>query len=74
MYETTCIPLHQHHIHPGLPLCLFEAVSQSYLRCCLPGCGPHFAPDKTCNSHTVLFNFFLTQHMLDAVSVLRHSH
>ena len=26
---------------------LFGAVSQSYLRCCLLGCGPHFTPNKT---------------------------
>ena len=26
------------------PCCHFGAVSQSYLRCCLPGCSPHFAP------------------------------
>ena len=29
------------------PHCCFGAVSQSYLRCCLPGCNPHIAPDKT---------------------------
>ena len=29
------------------PHCHFGTVSQSYLRCCLPGCSPHFAPDKT---------------------------
>ena len=29
------------------PYCHFGAVSQSYLWCCLPGCSPHFAPDKT---------------------------
>ena len=27
--------------------CLFGAISQSYLRCCLLGCSPHFAPNKT---------------------------
>ena len=27
--------------------CLFGAVSQSYLRCCFPGCRPHFALNKT---------------------------
>lgn len=26
---------------------LFEGVSQSYLKCCLPGCSPQFAPNKT---------------------------
>ena len=36
------------------PYSLFGAVSQSYLKCCLPGCSPHFAPNKTyCNSHVV---------------------
>ena len=29
------------------PHCCFGAVSRSYLRCCLPGCSPHFAPNKT---------------------------
>ena len=29
------------------PPCLFRAVSQSYLRCCLLGRSPHFAPHKT---------------------------
>ena len=27
--------------------CLLGAVSQSYLKCCLLGCDPHFAPSKT---------------------------
>ena len=25
--------------------CLFRAVSHNYLRCCLPGCNPYFAPN-----------------------------
>ena len=29
------------------PHCHFGAVSQSYLRCCLLGCSPHFSPNKT---------------------------
>ena len=29
------------------PDCHFGAVSQSYLSCWLPGCSPHFAPNKT---------------------------
>ena len=29
------------------PPCLFGAVSQSYLKCCLLGCSPHFTPNKT---------------------------
>ena len=40
-------PLHQNHIYTDLPLCPFGAVSQSYLKCCLPGYSPHFAPSKT---------------------------
>ena len=28
-------------------LASFAAVSQSYLRCCLLGCSPHFAPNET---------------------------
>ena len=37
-------------------------VSQSYLRCSLPGCSPHITPNNlTHNSHVVhfLFSFFL---------------
>ena len=43
----------------SFPPCLFGGVSQSYLRCCLPGCSPHFAPNKnvTHNSHIVHFFF-----------------
>ena len=40
-------PLHQNHIYTDLLTCHFGAVSKSYLWCCLPGCSPHFAPDKT---------------------------
>ena len=40
-------PLHQNHIYTDLPPCLSGAVSQGYLRCCLPGCSLHFAPNKT---------------------------
>ena len=29
------------------PHCRFGAGSQSYLRCCLPGCSPHSTPNKT---------------------------
>ena len=35
------------------PHCCFGAVSQSYLRCHLLGCSPHFAPNKTHNSQVV---------------------
>ena len=31
----------------SFPHHLFGAISQKYLRCCLPGCSPHFAPNKT---------------------------
>ena len=34
-----------------IPLCVFGTGSQSYLRCCLLGCSPHFAPQ------TLTFNF-----------------
>ena len=37
-----CIPLHQNQIFTELAPCIFAAVSQSYL----PGCSPHFAPNK----------------------------
>ena len=40
-------PLHQNLIYTSLPGSFCRAVSQSYLRYCLPGCSPHFAPDKT---------------------------
>ena len=39
--------LHQNHIFTDRPPCLFGAVCQSFLKCCLPGCSPHFAPSKT---------------------------
>ena len=51
-----CIPASpKSHIcwsSPTLP-CLFGAVSQNYLRCCLLDCSPYFAPNKTFNSHIV---------------------
>ena len=31
-----CTPFHQNHIYTDLSLCLFRAVPQSYLKCCLP--------------------------------------
>ena len=37
---------------------LFGAVSQSYLRCCFPGCGLHFPPNNTQLSTLTLFLFF----------------
>ena len=50
-------PLHQNHINTDLIPYLFGAVSQSCLRCCLPGYDPHFALNKnlTHNSHVVHF-------------------
>ena len=43
----------------NLPPCLTGSIFQSYLKCCLPDCSPHFAPNKTtCNLHVVLFFFF----------------
>ena len=62
MYLIACIlPSPKSHILTSPP-CLFGSVSQSYLRWCLLGCSPHFAPDilfcnLTCNSHIVLFFF-----------------
>ena len=45
MYLIACTsPLYQNHIYTVLPSCLLRAVSQSFLRCCLPGCNPCFAP------------------------------
>ena len=38
--------LHWTRPSPKLPHCLFGAVSQSYLRCCLPGCSSYFVPNK----------------------------
>ena len=40
-------PLHQNHKYTDFLPCLFGTVSQSDLRCCLPGSSPHFAPNKT---------------------------
>ena len=47
MCSIACIPLHQNHPYTNLPSWVFGAVSQSCLRCCLLGCSPHFAPNKT---------------------------
>ena len=41
------LPLHQNHIYTDLPHYVFGAVSQSYLRCCLPSYSSHFLPNKT---------------------------
>ena len=32
------------HTYPGSPPCLFGTVSQSYLRCYVPGLSPQFCP------------------------------
>ena len=37
----------KYHIYSDFPPCLLGAVSQSYLKCCLPCCSIHFAPDTT---------------------------
>ena len=41
-----CTPFHQNDIYTDLSLCLFRAVPQSYLKCCLPGYSPQVAPNK----------------------------
>ena len=51
------LPLHQNHIYTDLPPYLLGAVPQSSLKCCLPGCSPHFAPDKS-YSHLSRCAFF----------------
>ena len=43
------------------PLPLWSSFSE--LRCCLPGCSPHFAPNKTCNSQVVHLFFFLVNRL-----------
>ena len=55
-----CTPLSpKSHIYWPSPY-LFGAVSQSYLKCSLPGCSPHFASNKT-NSQLSRCAFFLSQ-------------
>ena len=44
------LPLHQNCMYTVLLLYVFGTVSQSCLRCCLLGCSPRIAPDKTFNS------------------------
>ena len=46
--------LHQNHTQTDIPLNLFGAVSQSYLKCSVLGYSPHFAP-LTHNSYIALF-------------------
>ena len=53
--QSTGVSPHQNHICTILPLYLCGSVSQSYLRCCLPGCNSHFYPNLTPNSHIVHF-------------------
>ena len=51
---TFTFPLQQNLIYTDLTPCLIRAVSQSYLKSCLLGCSPHFAPNETThNSHIV---------------------
>ena len=45
-------PIPKSHIY-DLPPNLFGVVPQSYLRCSLPGCSLHFAPNKTNHSSHV---------------------
>lgn len=46
-------PFTQNHVLLTFsPLCLFGAVSQRYMRCCLLGFSPYFAPNKTTGTHT----------------------
>ena len=49
--------LHQNLIL-SFPHCRFGAVSQSFLRCCLPGCSPHFAPNITYSQLSSGISFF----------------
>ena len=47
------LTLYQNQLNTVLPPYLFGAVFQDYLGCCLPGCSPHFAPNKIKhNSHS----------------------
>ena len=49
------LPLHQNLIYWLSPHCCFGAVSRSYLRCCLPGWGPHL-PQIKLNLQLYLFS------------------
>ena len=40
---------------------LSEAVSQNYLRCCLLGCSPHSAPNKTTRG-SLIVHFLVNSH------------
>ena len=53
--------LHQNLIYWPSSHCFFGAVSQSYLRCCLPVCSPHFVPKKTYLATVKLYIFFSWQ-------------
>ena len=48
-------PLPQNLKYTAIPLCFFGTVSQNCLRCCLLGRSPHFAANKTSNSHVGYF-------------------
>ena len=50
------------------PHCRFGAVSQSYVRCCLPGSSPHFAPNKVqCNQALILQKVFCLSWRADVI-------
>ena len=53
------LALCQNHIYSVLPLYLFGTVSQSYLRCCLPGCSSHIAPNKNLSENSQGVHLFL---------------
>lgn len=55
------------HIYWPFPL-LFRAVSQSYLKWCLPGFSPHFAQIKLNKTITVCILFQLTRSVLSCKS------
>ena len=54
-------------LYIDFPHCRFGAVSRSYLRCCLLGCSPYFAPRKTHNSQVV--HLFLVDMVKREISV-----
>ena len=57
--DCTYPPSLKSYIALTFPLFHFGTVFQSYLKCCLLGCSPHFAPNKTLVTSLQLCNFFL---------------